>query len=166
MNPGRFVRHLFATRWNTRRHFTPQVLADIEGAIRKVESQHAGEIRFVVETALDLAELWHDLSARRRAMQVFGQLGVWDTAENNGVLIYLLLADHVVEIVADRGIFSRIPQSEWEKVCREMESHFRAGRFSAASVAGVQGVGELLARHFPANRGRNANELPNQPVLL
>jgi uncharacterized membrane protein len=166
MNPARFLHHLFATRWNTRRHFTPQVLAQIESAIREVESRHAGEIRFVVETALDLAELRHDLSARRRAMQLFGLLGVWDTAENNGVLIYLLLADQVVEIVADRGIFSRIPQSEWDKVCREMENHFRAGQFSAGSVAGVQGVGQLLALHFPANPGRKTDELPNQPVLL
>jgi uncharacterized membrane protein len=98
-------------------------------------------------------------------MQVFGQLGVWDTAHNNGVLIYLLLADRVVEIVADRGIAARIAQSEWESVCREMETHYRQGRFSEGSVAGVYGVGRLLARHFPGRR-RDPNELPNQPVLL
>jgi uncharacterized membrane protein len=143
MNPGRFLRHIFFTRWTTRRHFTTRVLADIEAAIREAESLHAGEIRFVVETALDLAELVQDLAPRRRAMQVFGQLGVWDTAQNNGVLIYLLLADHIVEIVADRGIAARITQSEWDGVCREMERHLREGRFGEGSVVGVRGVGRL-----------------------
>ena len=185
MNASRFLRHVFATRWATRRHFGPKVLAAIETAIRETEARHAGEIRFAVETALDMAELVDDLPPRRRAMQVFGQLGVWDTEQNNGVLIYLLLADRVVEIVADRGIATRIPPAEWEGVCREMEWHFQLGRFSEGSVAGVYGVGRLLARHFPGRRpdghgpgdegpdsngpgsnGENANELPNQPVLL
>jgi hypothetical protein len=165
VNPVRFLRHVFSTRWTTRRRFTPKVLADIETAIRETEALHAGEIRFAVETALDMAELVDDLAPRRRAMQVFGQLGVWDTAQNNGVLIYLLLADRVVEIVADRGIATRIPQSEWDGVCREMERCYREGRFGEGSVAGVRGVGSLLARHFPGRR-RDADELPNQPVLL
>src|ERR1700724_4533254 len=153
VNPNRFLRHIFATRWITRRRFTPRVLADIETAIRETEALHAGEIRFAVETALYTAELVDDLAPRRRAMQVFGQLGVWDTAQNNGVLIYLLLADHIVEIVADRGIAARISQSEWDGVCREMERHYREGRFGEGSVAGVRGVGKLLARHFPGRRG-------------
>jgi len=165
MNVTRFLRHIFFTRWTMRRHFTPKVLADIEAAIRDAESRHAGEIRFVVETALDLAELVQDVAPRRRAMQVFGQLGVWDTAQNNGVLIYLLLADHIVEIIADRGIAARVTQSEWDGLCREMERHYRDGRFADGSVAGVRGVGKLLSRHFPG-KGGDADELPNQPVLL
>ncbi len=165
MNASRFLRHIFATRWATRQRFGPNVLADIERAIRETEALHAGEIRFAVETALDMAELVEDLAPRRRAMPVFGQLGVWDTAQNNGVLIYLLLADHVVEIVADRGIAPRIPQSEWDGVCREMERYYREGRFGGGSVAGIRGVGSLLARHFPGRR-QDADELPNQPVLL
>ena len=165
MNATRFLRHVFATRWSTRRRFGPKVLAAIETAIRETEARHAGEIRFAVETALDMAELVEDLSSRRRAMQVFGQLGVWDTAQNNGVLVYLLLADHVVEIVADRGLAARISQSEWDGVCREMEQHYRARRFSEGSVAGVYAIGGLLARHFPGRR-QDADELPNQPVLL
>ncbi len=165
MNASRFLRHIFITRWTTRRHFGPRVLGDIEAAIRTVESQHAGEIRFVVETALDLVDLIQDVSPRRRAMQVFGQLGVWDTSLNNGVLIYLLLADHVVEIVADRGIASRVTQSDWDGVCREMERHFGEKRFGEGSVAGIFAVGRLLARHFPRRRP-DADELPNQPVLL
>ena len=104
----RLMRHIATTRWSTRRHFTPAVRAAIERAIAECEAHHAGEIRFVVETAFDLPELWHDLPARQRAVQLFGQLGVWDTAHNNGVLIYVLMADRVVEIVADRGIAARI----------------------------------------------------------
>lgn len=161
----RLMRHIATTRWSTRRHFTAQVRAAIERAIRDCESRHAGEIRFVVETAFDLPELWHDLPARQRALQLFGQLGVWDTAHNNGVLIYVLMADQVVEIIADRGIAARIAQAEWEAVCRQMELHYRAGRFREGSIAGIEGVGALLGRHFPG-RSHSDNELPSQPVLL
>src|ERR1700738_753194 len=122
MNAGRFLRHIFFTRWTTRRHFTPRVLADIEAAIREAESLHAGEIRFVVETALDLPDLVEDLPPRPRAMQVFGQLGVWDTAQNNGVLIYLLLADHIVEIVADRDRIGWSPCRLGREPCRSSGS--------------------------------------------
>jgi uncharacterized membrane protein len=165
MQTGRLVRHLFAARWMTRRHFPLRVLEAIETAIREVESRHNGEIRFVVETSLDLPELWHDLPPRRRATEVFGQLGIWDTANNNGVLIYVLLADHVVEIVADRGIAARIQQSEWEQVCREMERHFREGRFEHGSTGAIHAVGRMLARCFPVGRP-GPDELPNQGVLL
>ncbi len=164
MNVRRFLRHFFATRWATRRWFTPAVLEAIESSIREAESGHRGEIRFVVETALDMVELLQDLPARPRALQVFAQLGVWDTADNNGVLVYLLLADRVVEIVADRGIATQVSQSDWDEICREMERHYAAKRFREGSVAGVRSVGRLLARHFP--RGRGKDELPNQPVLL
>src|SRR5581483_4378594 len=165
MQPARLMRHLFATRWRTRRLFSAPVLRAIEAAIHEAEGNHAGEILFAVKTSLDLAQLWHDQAPRPRARQVFGQIGVWDTAENNGVLIYLLLADRVVEIIADRGIAGRVPQSEWDAVCREMQSQYAVGRFQEGSVMGVQAVGRLLARHFPHRRGAAA-ELPDQPVLL
>jgi len=166
MNFPRLIRHLGSTRWSTRRRFSAPVLDAIESAIREVEKRHAGEIRFAVESALHFTSLWHDLAPRRRAAQVFGQLGVWDTADNNGVLIYVLMADHVVEIVADRGIAARIPQPEWDEVCREIERRFRAGEFEGGAVGAVQAVGRLIARHFPASRPDGAAELPNQPVLL
>jgi uncharacterized membrane protein len=161
----RLSRHLITTRWSTRRHFPPQVRDAIEQAIGDCEAHHGGEIRFVVETAFDLPELWHGLTPRQRALQLFGQLGVWDTAHNNGVLIYVLMADRVVEIVADRGIASRITQAEWEQVCRQMERHYREGRYREGSVAGIEGVGALLGRHFPGKK-HSDNELPNQPELL
>jgi len=166
MRIGRAIRHLFATHWSTERRFTPAVLAAIESSITAVEAQHAGEIRFVIETALHPAALWHDLAPRARALQVFGQLRVWDTAQNNGVLIYVLLADRDVEILADRGLAAQVPQREWDEICREMERHFRSGEFGRASVHGVEHIGRLLARHFPNVDGPRANELPNQPVLL
>lgn len=165
MKLGRLLRHSFTSRWSVRRRFTPSVLARVEAAIREVESQHAGEIRFAVEASLDLPRLLRNEPPRVRALEVFARLGVWDTAENNGVLIYVVLADRDVEILADRGIAARVTQDDWERVCREMEGHYSAGRFEEGSIAGVRSVGLLLARHFPGGRP-DADELPNQPVLL
>ena len=165
MNAARVLRHLFATRWGTRRRFTRAVLARIERALAQVESRHSGELRFAIETAFDLPDLWYGVTPRQRALQVFGHLGVWDTEGNNGVLIYVLVADRDVEIVADRAIAARVPQSEWDAVCREMEGHFRAGRFAEGSEAGIAGIGRLLAGHFPGRAG-DRDEQPNRPVLL
>jgi uncharacterized membrane protein len=165
MNPARLIRHICTTRWSTRRHFPPAVRDAIEAAIGECEARHGGEIRFVVETAFDLPELWRNLSPRVRALQLFGEFGVWDTAHNNGVLIYVLMADHAVEIIADRGISSHVPAKEWEAVCHQMEHHYRAGRFKDGSIVGILGVSALLGRHFPG-KAPSGNELPNQPVLL
>jgi uncharacterized membrane protein YgcG len=165
MQPLRLLRHLFSTRWSTRRRFTTGVLARIEAALKRIESEHAGELRFAIETAFDLPELWYGVTPRQRALQVFGHLGVWDTEGNNGVLIYVLMADHDVEIVADRAIAARVTQPEWDAVCRDMESHFRAGRFAEGAESGIAGVGRLLAQHFPG-QGGDRDELPNRPVLL
>lgn len=162
---ARVLRHLFATRWGTRRRFTPAVLARIEQALVRGEGLHAGEIRFAVETAFDLPELWYGVTPRERALQVFGHLGVWDTESNNGVLIYVLMADHAVEIVADRAIAARVRQADWDAVCRDMEGHFSAGRYAEGAEAGIADVGALLARHFPG-QGGDRNEQPDAPVLL
>jgi len=162
---ARLIRHLATTRFSTRRRFPPPVRAAIEQAIKECEARHAGEIRFVIETAFDLPELWHDLAPRQRALQLFGQLGVWDTAHNNGVLVYVELADRVVEIIADRGIAARVPQAEWAAVCRQMERHYREGRFDEGSIVGILGVGALLGRHFPG-KAAGGQELSDQPVLL
>jgi len=165
MQPARVLRHLFATHWGTRRRFTRGVLGRIEKTLRQIEGQHAGELRFAIETAFDLPELWYGLTPRQRALQVFGQLGVWDTEANNGVLIYVLMADHDVEIIADRAISARVSQAEWDAVCRDMENHFRAGRFAEGSETGITAVGRLLGKHFPG-RGGDRDEQPNQAVLL
>jgi uncharacterized membrane protein len=135
----------------------------IERAIRESERTHRGQICFAVEAALDTLPLLRGQTARERAIEVFSQLRVWDTEHNNGVLIYLLLADRDVEILADRGIHARIGAEAWERVCREMEAAFRAGRFEDGALAGIRAVGALMAQHFP---GVGGHELPDRPVVL
>jgi uncharacterized membrane protein len=137
----------------------------IEQAIRESEATHNGQIRFAVEAALDIGPLLRNQSARERAIDVFSFLRVWDTEHNNGVLVYLLLADRDVEIVADRGIARRVAPEEWERVCRDMEAAFREGRFENGVIDGIRAVSAHLARHHPGTGGR-PNELPDQPVVL
>lgn len=159
------LRQLFTPPWVVRRHFTPAVLAEIEEAIARVERRHAGEICFAVEHALDLADLRAGITPRQRALQVFGLMRVWDTENNNGVLVYVLYSEHAVEIVADRGIARRVPQEEWDALCRAVQQDFHDGRFREGSLRAVDGIAELLGRHFPHAPG-DANELPDQPLLL
>ena len=161
----RWLRHLFAVPLLTRWRFRAAALAAITAAIAEAETRTSGEIRFAVETSLDLPDLWAGTAPRERALQVFGELRAWDSELANGVLIYVLMAERDVEIVADRGAAGRIPDADWEAVCRLMEEHFRAGRFREGAVAGVGAVGALLERHFPV-RPAERNEQPNQPSLL
>jgi uncharacterized membrane protein len=155
--------------WRTRILFPRTTLDAIREAIARAERAHAGEIRFAVETALPPRRVIAEIGPRARALEVFSDLRVWDTEHNNGVLIYVLIADRSVEIVADRGLRARVSSAEWEGVCRMMEEHFRAGRIKAGSIAGIDAVGGLLARHFPAaipNQATARNELSDQPTLL
>ena len=165
MNIRRIGRHLLEHRWRVRRIFPPQVLTAIEQAIRAGEATHSGQVRFVVDGALDGAPLFRDQPARERALDLFSQLRVWDTAHNNGVLIYLLLADRDVEIIADRGIDARVGAAGWEKICAEMEGSFRAGNFAGGTIKGIQAVSRQLATHFPRHGG-GKNELPDTPVVI
>jgi uncharacterized membrane protein len=137
----------------------------IEQAIQQSEMRHRGQIRFAVESVLDWRRLVCDESASERALEVFSRLRVWDTAENNGVLIYLLLADRDVEIVADRGVHARVGGEGWNSICRRMEQHFAAGRFEEGVKHGIQSITELLVKEYPA-AGSAVNELPDQPVVL
>ena len=163
---GRTLRHLSTGRALLQRRFPAHTLKAIEQAIRDCESRHAGEIRFAVEARLHGRATLAGHTPRARAIEVFSQLRVWDTEHNNGVLIYVLLADHAVEIVADRGVAGgRVPQAEWDTVCRLIERHFAAGDFEQGAVAGVRAVAELLGRH-PAGPRNGRNELPDTPVLL
>jgi uncharacterized membrane protein len=165
MGIKRIGKHLLAHRWRERRIFPPKVLAAIEAAIKAGEATHSGQVRFVVEGALDGAPLFRNQPARERALDVFSQLRIWDTAHNNGVLIYLLLADRDVEIVADRGIDAKVGAAGWEKICREMETDFRAGDFERGVIKGVEAVSRELVTHFPRS-GAGPNELPDAPVVL
>jgi uncharacterized membrane protein len=165
MGIKRIGKHLLAHRWRLRRLFPPAALAAIEQAIKIGETTHAGQVRFVVEGALDGAPLFRDQSARQRAIDIFAQLRIWDTAHNNGVLIYLLLADRQVEIVADRGIDAKVGSAGWEKICRAMQAEFKAGHFERGVIEGIEAVSQQLAKHFPAH-GAGRNELPDAPVVI
>jgi uncharacterized membrane protein len=160
MELKRVARHLFFPR-----RFPKEAMPAIEQAIASSEATHRGEIRFAAEDALDGPALLAGQPARARAIEVFSQLGVWDTEENNGVLIYLLLADHDIEIVADRGINARVAPADWEKICRAMEQALARGAYEQAIVGGIKEVSALLARHFPPRPG-DRDELPNKPVAL
>jgi len=165
MGIGRIFRHLLEHRWRERRIFTPKVLARIEQAIKAGEATHSGQIRFVVEGALDGAPLFRNQAARERALDIFSQLRIWDTEHNNGVLIYLLLADRDIEIVADRGINGKVGTEGWEKICTVLEREFRAGLFEHGVIKGIQEVSRVLAQHFPKEPG-GKNELPDAPVVI
>jgi uncharacterized membrane protein len=165
MSIKRIARHLLEHHWRVRRIFTPDVLDRITQAIRAGEASHAGQVRFVVEGALDGRPLFRDQPARARALDLFSHLRIWDTAHNNGVLIYLLLADRDVEIVADRGIDVHVGAAGWERICRAMEAAFRQGQFERGVIDGIAAVSRELARYFPPQDG-GRNELPDRPVMM
>jgi uncharacterized membrane protein len=167
MDWKRLFRHAFARRGQLRDAFPAATLEAIERAIAESETTHGAEIRFAIEAALEPGEVWAGKTPRQRALEVFSSLGVWDTEANNGVLIYLLLADRDVEIVADRGYNGKVSAAEWSTVCETMERDLRAGQFEAAGIDGVREAGRLLARHFPpAPGGRDQDELPNRPAVF
>jgi uncharacterized membrane protein len=164
MDLRRFWRHVRMSPIEAARCFPAAVLEAIRREIAAQEQRHRGEVRFVVEAELASGQLWRGVTPRARAREVFALDGVWNTEENNGVLVYVLLADRDVEIVADRGIDRRVTAADWESICRTMEEHFRARRFAEGSLAGIRAVSDLLARHFPA-AGPRRNELDDRPVM-
>jgi uncharacterized membrane protein len=165
MGIGRISKHLIEHRWRVRRVFPQAALDLIEQAIKAGEATHSGQVRFVVEGALDGMPLFKGQSARERALDIFSHLRIWDTAHNNGVLIYLLLADRRVEIIADRGIDAKVGAAGWEKICSEMERDFKEGDFEGGVIRGIEAFSGQLAKYFPA-RGKGPNELPDTPVVI
>jgi uncharacterized membrane protein len=165
MSIRRIARHLVEHHWRARHVFTPAVLGDIERAIKAGEATHCGQVRFVVEGALDGRPLFRNQGARERALDIFSHLRIWDTAHNNGVLIYLLLADRKVEIVADRGIDAKVGAAGWEAICRDMEADFARGEFKAGVIRGIAAVSRELAKHFPPD-AHPRNELPDKPIVI
>ncbi|MEP6482925.1 MAG: TPM domain-containing protein [Rudaea sp.] len=164
MGLSRIVPHLFAEQ-SMRRHFPARVLDAIQHAVAQGEAGHDGQVCFAIEGALRLGSLFKNITPRQRAEDVFAHLRVWDTQNNSGVLIYVLLAEHAIEIVADRGIAARVPASEWESICIQMQKRFAAAEFEQGAVEGVAAVSAVLAGHFPATGGKK-NELQDRPVLL
>ena len=165
MGPLRYLVHWWMGLRGASGAFPLSVRENIEREIEAAEQQHQGEICFAVQAALGFPPLWRGVTSQQCAMRAFASLGVWDTAANNGVLIYVLLADRSVEIIADRGIAALIPDGEWQSLCNAAQERFRTGDFEGGAVTAVRGVASRLARHFPGD-GVPANELPNQPILL
>jgi len=154
------------SHWLARRDFPAPVLDAIQKAIAAGEQHHQGQVCFAIEGALPLRELARGHGARPRAQEVFAHLRVWDTAHNSGVLIYVLLAERAIEIVADRGIAARVPQGEWQTLCERMRDRFASGEYERGASEGVRAVSGILAQHFPADGSGTPNELPDRPVLL
>lgn len=160
----RTFRHLCAGQRLVSRYFLPENLAEIESSVRSAEQRHGGEIRVCIEAALDGADLWRNITARQRAEEVFSRLRVWDTEYNNGVLLYFLLADRDVEILADRAL-SRVTQPrQWEAICQGIERHFRAGEYMRGVREGIEEISSILERHFPKRTG--VSELSDRPEIL
>ncbi len=165
----RFFKHLVSNAWQVRQHFSDEALHNIEQAIKISEAAHEGEIRFVVEAGLHPMEILYKKTPRKRAIELFSLFRVWDAEHNNGVLIYLSLADRDVEIVADRGIHQHVGNADWEHICHQMELQFRQGDFEAGVLQGIANIGALLETHFPhstSNGMKKPNELPNAPIIL
>jgi len=165
MHLGRFWRHVAMTPAHVRRAFPAATLDALQREIAALEKRHGGQVCFIVEGELHTAALWHDVTARDRARQLFAQQGVWNTENNNGILIYVLLAERRVEIVADRGLDRRVSPSDWERIVRQMEQLLGQARFEEAALAGIRGVSELLVAHFPP-LGNGTNELSDRPLLI
>ena len=165
MQLKRIITHLLTTQGHVTKAFPAHVLNTIEQTISASEVSHTGEIQFAVEDALDGMALFKGQTSQERAIELFAQLRVWDTQHNNGLLIYLLLADRAVEIVADRGIHEKVGVQVWNTVCRHMERDFKELNYEAGVVSGVRAIAQHLAQHFPTD-GPTKNELPNRPVLV
>lgn len=162
----RLMENLFGSWFQLRQRFPTPLLDDITAAIAASERTHKGEIRFAIESRLAPIDVFNGMDAALRARQVFAQLGVWDTECNSGVLIYVLLAEHRIEIVADRGIAARVANSEWDAICARMREAYAADRWREGTLQGVTAVHDLLLRHFPGNDKAISDELPDRPVLL
>ena len=161
----RIWRHRLASDRQVAATFDDAALARIETAIAEGERRHRGEVRFAVEAELDLYSLWAGMTPRERALQVFSEQGIWDTEENTGVLIYLLWADHAVEIIADRAANRCLPSEGWQEICAAMAQASREGRHVEGVVTAIHAVSGALSAAVPA-REEDRDELPNRSMLL
>ena len=162
----RILKHRWLDETDAARALGAAALERLEARVAASELGHSGEIRLCVEAGLPLSYLWRGATARQRAVTMFGKLRVWDTEHNNGVLIYLLLAEHAIEVVADRGLTRHVPQATWDALVAGMRDEFHAGRFEAGLARAIDAVDALLRQHFPLGSGQsNPNELPDRTDL-
>ena len=169
-NWGRVLRRVLRHRWldeaDTRKAIPPELAERLMRRVAASEQRHTGEVRLYVEAGLPMSYLWRDAATRERAVALFGKLRVWDTEHNNGVLIYLLLAERAIEVVADRGLASKVAPAQWQAIVTRLGSALRDGRFEEGLTQALEEVSALLVAHFPAQAGaENPNELPDAPVL-
>ncbi len=167
---GRVVRHAWLDESDLRQVIPPAMLDRLQQKISTSEQSHSGEIRICVEASLPWRALWRDAPmadiVRARAVTLFSEMGVWDTANNNGVLIYVLLAEHDIEILADRGLNALVGAQHWQALVNQMGAAFRQGKFEEGLSQGIDTVAIALRQHFPADGTQsNPNELPDRPVL-
>ncbi len=162
----RILKHRWLDERDLSRALDDATLARIEARVAASERRHSGEIRVCAEAGLPLSYLWRGATARERAVTMFGKLRVWDTERNNGVLIYLLLAEHRIEIVADRGLNRHVDAAQWQAIMERMRAAFRQGSFEQGLNDAIDAVDALLVQHFPLAPGeRNPNELSDTPHL-
>jgi uncharacterized membrane protein len=165
VNFSRLFKHLFATSRQTKKYFPAFALQQIEASIAASEVGHSGQIRVVIETTLSPYAIWHQQSCRERSIEVFSLQKIWDTENNNGVLIYLLMADHAFEIIADRGVHQKVGDEFWQNVCRAMETHLKNSDFQAGILVGIHEIDQILRKFYPA-QVITPNELSDQPTLI
>ncbi len=162
----RMLRHLWMDDEDLSRALPPDMLDRLARQVAHSEHRHAGEIRIHAEAGLPLSYLWRDATPRERAVTLFGKLRVWDTEHNNGVLIYLLLAEHAIEIVADRGLARQVPPQAWQALVAQLAQAFKEGHYEQGLRHAVEEVSALLERHFPQPADEPLrNELPDRPTL-
>jgi len=138
---------------------------ELQDTIEQSEKRHAAELRLVIDGGLSLPDLLSTQSSRQKAIELFSHLRVWDTEANNGVLLYLLVAEHRIEIVADRGVTSKLQQGAWDKICGDMVASFKKGDFKQGVQVGIEEITAILAEHFPPKDDRK-NELHDAPIRL
>jgi uncharacterized membrane protein len=173
------LRHRWRDESVARRTLPPEAMERLKQRVAASERRHTGQIRIAVEAGLPPSYLWRHIRkgvplrqiVRERAVMLFGKLRVWDTERNNGVLIYLLLADQAIELVADRGLNPFVSSAEWQAMVARMRQAFQAGRFEDGLTQALEEVSSVLVAHFPrddreSSSDARANELPDAPVLI
>ncbi|MFS8978710.1 TPM domain-containing protein [Cupriavidus necator] len=165
-NLRRALHHIATTASAARRHFPPDAQKQLHQAVHAGEARHRGEIRVVIEASMPVGDAWAGVTPRERARFLFGALEVWNTEDHTGVLLYINLADHAVELLADRGIDARVGADTWRELCDELARGLRQSLSVEPVLATVARIHDLLATHFPSGGGPNPNELDDRPVFL
>ena len=172
-----FIRHLWMDADDTRSAIPRDMLQRLAQRVAASEKRHSGEVRICVEAALPASYLWrlgreHTIRAltRQRAVMMFGKLRVWDTQHNSGVLIYVLLAEHAIEIVADRGLSKHVSAAQWRDMVAHMSAAFKAGRYEDGLTEALAEISAVMMQHFAIDGSQsgleNLNELPDNPLLM